>query len=414
MRMITTKLTLRYILEDKIDAYLKRFGENIRPAILEIVNIMLLCCDKRLGYRTFYCVNCSHVKQIAFSCKTRLCSRCGKIANERFAMNFVKRMLPVTHRYIVFTIPGALWGLFHERMDLKKLLLKSANESIKEIMSFYNRREVIPGVMAVLHTYGRDLKKNCHVNVIVTEGGYTRAGEWRRFTFFPFEKRGKVTKTLNEVWRDNVLEGLRLSLPRTSRNKLFIEGFRSRYPSGFYVYSPNNARIKSNRKARYKAKYITRYVKHPVISDSRIIHYDGKIVRFWYDYPTSKRRIIKEMDVLEFIHCVLAHIPEKSMHQVVYYGLYSAVYSKRSYVQYIFSPRGDIIDPERLTWRERVMMETGIDPQLCKRCNTELLLVCIVSKTDNGYYVYYKLSAEDLSAIKYPNEEYWIQIKNQL
>ncbi len=119
------------------------------------------------------------------------------------------------------------------------------------------------------------------------------------------------------------------------------------------------------------------------------------------------------MDVLEFIHSVLAHIPEKSMHQVVYYGLYSAVYSKRSYVQYIFSPRGDIIDPERLTWRERVMMETGIDPQLCKRCNTELLLVCIVSKTDNGYYVYYKLCAEDISAIRYPNDESWISIKNQ-
>ena len=58
-------------------------------------------------------------------------------------------------------------------------------------------------------------------------------------------------------------------------------------------------------------------------------------------------------------------------------------------------------------------METGEDPQLCKRCNIELILVCIVSKTANGYYVYYKLDHYDLSAIKYPNEEYWISIKNQ-
>ncbi len=412
--MQDNKITLRHILEDKINAYLKRFGEKVSPFILELVNIMLLCCDKRLGYRSFYCVNCGQLKQIAFSCKTRLCSRCGQIANERFAMNFVKRMLPVTHRYLVFTIPSNLWGLFHERVDLQKLLLKSANESIKEIMSFYNRMEVIPGVMAVLHIYGRDLKKNCHVNVIVTEGGYARSGEWRRFTFFPFEKRGKVTKTLNEVWQEKVLEGLRLSLPRTSRNKLFIEGFRTRYPFGFYVYSPNNSRIKTNQKAHNKAKYITRYVKHPVISDRRITYYDGKIVKFWYDYPTTKERITKEMNVFEFITCVLNHIPEKSMHQIVYYGLYSPVHSKKSYTQYIFSPSGNVVDPEKLTWRERVIMETGEDPQFCKRCNIELLLVCIVSKTANGYYVYYKLNADDLSAIKYPNDEYWISIKNQL
>lgn len=408
MLMLPTNITLRHILKDKISLYLKKFGKKLR--LIELISIqkMLLCGDKKLGYRSFYCVNCGIVKKIPFSCKTKLCSRCGHIANERFAINFTKRMLPFTHRHIIFTIPNILWNIFHERVDLQKQLLKNAYKSIKEIMSFYNKTEVIPGAMAVLHTFGRDLKENCHIHIIVTEGGYTRLNMWRKFTFFPFEKRGKITITLKEVWRDNVLESLRLSLPRTRGNYRFIEGIRDRNPEGFYVYSPSENRIKTNQKAHNKAKYITRYVKHPVISDRRIIYYDGNIVKFWYDYPTTGERKIISMGVLEFINRVLNHIPEKYVHQVVYYGLYSAIYSNQVQTRYIFSPSGEIVDPEKLSWRERVILETGKDPQICERCNMELLFICIVSKTANGYKVYYKIGIEDIMAIGYPNEEMWL------
>ena len=74
MRMIITKPTLRYILEDKFNSYLKRFGEKVSPSILGLVNMMLLCCDKRLGYRSFY------VLIVAMSSKSHLAVKPGYAA----------------------------------------------------------------------------------------------------------------------------------------------------------------------------------------------------------------------------------------------------------------------------------------------------------------------------------------------
>jgi len=271
--------------------------------------------------------------------------------------------------------------------------------------------DVMPGAMCVLHNFGRDLKENCHIHMLVTEGGLY-LGEWVQFTYFPFMKQGYIHTTVNEVWRDNVLEILSNTLEATEINKRFIEGFKRRYPKGFYVHGDKESRVKCNRSAYGKAKYITRYVKHPPISDSRIVSYDDKSVTFWYDRPSTMKRSYLTMPTMDFIKNVLIHLPEKGFNMIVYYGLYSPRYIPKAKVQTIFpiadSSSKPVIDPKSLSWRQKMIMQNGVDPLCCHRCNREMVFVCLVCKGRDGFSIIHKLIKEDEWAIDYPGEAEFI------
>jgi hypothetical protein len=301
------------------------------------------------------------------------------------------------------TIPRMLWEIIHDDPKKQRALVQASFKTIQQIMQIFLKVNVRPGALCVLHNYGRDLKKNCHIHMIVTEGGLFN-GEWYKFTYFPFVKRGRVYTTINALWRDNVLEALRLSLPRTEKNQRFLRAVRRKYPGGFYVFGDKTSRIKTNRSAYNKAKYITRYVRHPPISDRRIKSYDGEDVIIWYNQPSTQERIEVTFPVLEFIDRVVMHLPKNRFHMVVYYGLYSPRYINTPVVQMIFTISGDIKDPKELTWRESIMLSTGRDPLACKYCKEEMIFVCIAYQWKRRLKVKYYLDADDLSAIEYPDE----------
>jgi len=406
-----TKPKLKYILEENANSYLKNFGYEMRVVEQETLQKTLQCRTEQNGYQSYFCIECGTIQKIRFSCKTRLCSKCGDKANEIFAEKFVRRMLPVTHRLITFTVPDKLWGLFHSTPSLQQGLSLAAKNTLEKTMRIYLGKEITPGSMTVLHNYGRDLKKNCHTHVIATEGGIDKNGKWVPFTYLPFEKRGHIYTTINEIWRDEVLEMLRTHLPRTQTNQCFLIGLKKRYSNGFYVNSPSECRIKTNQNLRKKAKYITRYVKHPVISDTRIIGYDGHDVKFWYQHPTTKEKRTVVMPVFEFIHAVLKHLPEKHFRAVTYYGLYSPNYPQKEHIQTVFNTQGKAVDPIKLNWRESTYLKTGRNPICCPICGREMVLVAAVYWKNGDPITCYYLSIYDRMAINYPDDEMILSIK---
>jgi hypothetical protein len=406
-----TKPKLKHILEENANSYLKNFGYEMRVVEQETLRKTLQCRTEQNGYQSYFCIECGAVQKIRFSCKTRLCSECGDKANEIFAEKFVRRMLPVTHRFITYTVPDKLWELFHSTPSLQQGLSLASKNTLEKTMRIYLGKEITPGSMTVLHNYGRDLKKNCHTHVIATEGGIDKNGKWVPFTYLPFEKRGHIHTTINEIWRDEVLEMLRTHLPRTQTNQRFLIGLKKRYSNGFYVNSPSECRIKTNQSLRKKAKYITRYVKHPVISDTRIIGYDGHDVKFWYQHPTTKEKRTVVMPVFKFIHAVLKHLPEKHFRAVTYYGLYSPNYPQKEHIQTVFNTQGKAVDPLKLNWRETTYLKTGKNPICCPICGREMVLVAAIYWKNGDPITCYYLSIYDRMAIKYPDDEMWLSIK---
>ena len=68
------------------------------------VEKMLGCGELSNGYSTYICLECGEQVKVAFSCKSRVCSRCGKVHADEWSGQLVGRMFNVVHRHMTFTV----------------------------------------------------------------------------------------------------------------------------------------------------------------------------------------------------------------------------------------------------------------------------------------------------------------------
>jgi hypothetical protein len=210
----------------------------------------------------------------------------------------------------------------------------------------------------VMHPYGKDLKVNYHLHVLVTEGGLDERGQWREQVFINY-------KTLRKVWQYEVLNRLREGMRAAGESTAIIDQMFRQYQQGFYVHA--EPRVKNGQGI---SRYIGRYIRHPAIADTRIIGYDGQQVTFYYKVRRAGKslREKKRLPVLAFIHGVVRHIPPKQFKMIHYYGLYAprAAEKARDIVARIGTMVGRRV--RRLGWRERVQQHFQHDPLCCPRC----------------------------------------------
>ena len=269
---------------------------------------MLSCKDGSRGGFWYYCKNCNEYLFAPFGCNSRLCSCCGKRYTDQWACMLAERLEKnIFHRHLVFGIPDMLWKYFQEDRKLYKVLMDTAYKTIKKTFSKINHKDIVSGVIEVYHPFGRDIKHQPHVHMIVTEGGFDKDGNFiSSGNYIPYN-------ALHKNWEYNILRALRKYLPES-----IVDLAYRKYPNGFCVYVRKD-RI-SSRKGL--AKYIGRYVRHPAIANTRIIAYNREAVKFYWKDHDNKIHY-KIMLVNDFISAIIQHIPEKNQKLVRYYGYYS-------------------------------------------------------------------------------------------
>ena len=71
------------------------------------------------------------------------------------------------------------------------------------------------------------------------------------------------------------------------------------------------------------ASYIGRYLGHPPLAMSRLTHYIGQRVCFWYKETATSLRHEVLLSALDFISLMVKHIPPKGMQLMRHAGLYA-------------------------------------------------------------------------------------------
>jgi hypothetical protein len=102
----------------------------------------------------------------------------------------------------------------------------------------------------VLHPYGKDLKVNFHLHVLVTEGGLDEQGRFHEQDYLSYAG-------LRKTWQYELLTRLRTSGVAEPEVKALIKTLFDRYPQGFYV--PAEPKVKQ---AEGLSRYIGRYIRH--------------------------------------------------------------------------------------------------------------------------------------------------------
>ncbi|MEM7533732.1 MAG: transposase zinc-binding domain-containing protein, partial [Chloroflexota bacterium] len=86
------------------------------------VEKMLDCKNPKNGFATYLCLHCGEDKKVPFTCKSRICSSCGKKYADEWAEELSGRLWNVPHRHITFTVPDVLWGILEENKEWRKVL----------------------------------------------------------------------------------------------------------------------------------------------------------------------------------------------------------------------------------------------------------------------------------------------------
>ena len=182
------------------------------------------------------------------------------------------QLVAAKHQHCVFTIPEELRHFFKEKCTLLNCLFDAVHSVVSHIFYSVNKsKNFTPGLIYVLHTFGRPLEWKPHIHCMISEGGHSDDGEWRNIRHFNY-------KLLRESFHTVLLNELEAHLG-PSFKPIKSQMYRL-HEKGFYVYAkPCLADPKT------VANYVGRYLGRPVIAAKRIDHYNKEddTVTFHYN-----------------------------------------------------------------------------------------------------------------------------------
>lgn len=309
---------IKNIFFDNID-YIRKLDASgkARPCILDNVERSLLCHTCYLGFDQFECTDCDNWNIIPHSCHSRFCNACGVKYAKQLAAKATSSCLDCPHRHIVFTIPEELRNWFRQDRTQLNLLFVASRNTIsiltnKSLADKLKKKKLsdthyifkdLPvcnefGMIATIHTFGRDLKWNPHIHCLIPELIYSfKKDKTKTFHHFNFIK---LRKTFQFELIRLIQEAGGLKKPE-EKNRLYKD-----HPKGFYVYakfkSPDNASNDASSNKNSK---------------------ESKTVSWFHnDHKDEKRHDVTD-NVIDFINRLIIHIPDYHFLTTRYYGFYA-------------------------------------------------------------------------------------------
>jgi hypothetical protein len=365
MEIITWNISIKSILESKRKMFLELHLGKIRKSTLKNID-KVLDCGTNLGAWSYKCDRCWETKHVLFTCKSRFCNSCSKPQSD-LRINKIFSRLPqwIRYNHLVFTIPFELRDFFKRHRKALYILPKTASDAICFFMK--KQKKCIPWIIAVIHTFWARLNRNPHVHLLVTHWAFSLKH--------------------NTFLRDRYISYKAI---RKSRTSMLVKNLKDRcYQNGyyreisflntFYDYHSQKSWEKTSWYVYFSKLptwfehiigYIGRYIKRPVIAQSRIINYEWDDITFCYIDKTEKNfwermKYITCTDI-EFLENLVQHIPNENFHMIYYYGIF-ANRVKHKYLPIIntlYPPHRSFFQTQK-NYRSRLRYRIDNDPFKC-------------------------------------------------
>lgn len=356
---------LQQIFEDHFNEIISD-GIQVRDSVIENVQKMTHCGDYSEGYAIYECGDCGALKTVPFRCKSRFCSTCGYLYSARRSMNMSFKLVKCNHRHCVFTIPKQLRPIFYEDRSFLNELFLAVRDVIYHMFYKLNKsQQFTPGFICVLHTFGRDLKWNPHIHVLLSEGATGKTQTWRKVTHFNYHL---LRKSFQMVLLRRIAE--RIPEHRKKDFKKTMALLYREYPDGFYVRAKPTLT-----KSQDVIDYIGRYLGRPVIAASRILDYDGQMVTFKYLRHEDDQLVVEKVTAKNFILRLIIHIPQKHFKMIRYYGIYASP-KKAARLNRAVSEQLRRYKKRNDRWRIHFRFAFDVDPLKCACGNYMTFLQC--------------------------------------
>ena len=330
------------------------------------VNAILRCRTAALGGHKDSC-DCGFARISYNSCRCRCCPKCGAMKRESWIEGRLGCILEVSHFHAVFTFSDVLNLVALANKEVfYALLFKAAAQTVKVLAADKKLLGALPGMTAVLHTWGRDLVFHPHIHMIITAGGYSQVG-WvasKKDFFLPVKAMAKMFR------------GLLVSLLRKAFN------------SGALVFDKEelDARLDEAMgkkwvvycKKPFKGsegvfRYLGNYTHRTAITNNRLVKVTADKTTFRYkDYKDEGAQKLMTLDNEEFIRRFLLHVPHCGFTRIRHYGIYASACKKTKLAKCKVwtKTRERILKKE--TMQEMVLRLFKINLSVCPKCGRPL------------------------------------------
>ena len=340
-------ISLQRIFEDNWDEFIK--VHRVRTVVDAEVRKVIGCGKTGNAFYLFECENCNHFKVVPFRCKSRVCNCCGYQYQKFRAEKVKSKLINCNHRHLVFTIAEELRTFFYRDRKLLNILFQSSADTISAWLADRNKSQQLAcGMISTLHTFGRDLKWNPHIHMLVSLCASGIGVPFKKFNFIPFEM-------LRKRFMTTLLFNLKNAVNSSDFYALAAELYKSKN-NGFYVHA--YARITNSEEI---INYMVRYIGRPVIAKKRILKYENGSVTFCYNRHEDGKYVEESIPVFEFIKRVIIHIPDRYFNMIRYYGLYAKAHS-------LFLMKKQLpahIQRQLNLWHSRISMSFHYHPLKC-------------------------------------------------
>jgi len=369
------------IVQNIFRSYFSRIKNKKLPLKdIKAAEAIMLCRTPEQGYNYLACPEGHEDKIQSHSCKHRSCPICADKSRHNWVEEQKKRLLNCAHYHVIFTLPHEYLMLWqYNRKWFTKAIFKASRDTLIELLEDERYLGATPGILMTLHTWGRQLNYHPHTHCLVTAGGITKAGEWKRSAgdhMLPIRVvkslyRGKLQSYIKIALINNDLK-----LPGDCSKKEVLTTISQLYKKQWSV------RIQEKYEhGKGVLLYLARYMKGGPINPKQIISCADKVEFLYKDHRDQKVKKLS-LNICEFMRRILWHVPEVGVHVVRHYGLYaSKSHKKRDRCR---EATGSLKDNELKAGKD----ETDTLDWCCKHCGTPLRLVFSVfrpSRYENSY-----------------------------
>ncbi len=366
------KSTVGSLFRDHFEEYNQRYPQPLFK--LKAVSAFMRCRTAAMGGHLQCCPN-GHIEKAHYnSCKHRNCPLCNALPSARWLEKQQAMLLDCDHYHAIFTLPHYLLALWrHNTRLMADLLFRCAIETLRKLLDDPKYLGASVGILACLHTWGRDLNQHPHLHLLITGGGWTPERTWKAVSgdfLLPYRIvrkifRAKYVEALNQAFQAGELQ-----LPPGLQAKDFerlMKKVASRVKWRTHFCEPYAH-------GKGVVTYLARYVKGGPFKNQQIQFDTDERITFRY---TDHRDNTKKPCTLhhdEFMRRILWHIPEKGHQRIRYYGLYHS--HKKALRQQCREQLGQYLEPEAkvvLSW-EQYLAQLGVNPLAnCPVCGARLI-----------------------------------------
>ena len=368
-------------------AWEERFEERYgrwRGFVDGVVLRYLDCGVFSAGLARVRCGTCHAEYIIACSCRGRgFCPSCGAKRAVAFGALLRDEVLePVGHAMWTFTVPKMLRRYFLRDRKLLGELCRAAWETVAELMAAA-AGEVDgfrTGMVAAVQTAGDLLNLHPHVHAIVPRGGWDRDGTW---VPVPFVDAGAAER----LFRHKVLKFLMAKGLVTEERAALLLSWD--HHTGFSV----DASVRAEPEDGAGLERMARYILRGPLSLERM-RWDGGDGEVLYT-PKGKggeEGAEEQVDALDFLARVIAHVPDPRLHLLRYFGHYSNVSrgKRRKGSSVVLAASGASSGSEageptlaerqaaRRAWARLIKRVYEVDPLVCAKCGGAMKVIAVI------------------------------------